>query len=689
MKLTAFLFLVAALSLNTVAFSQDAKPTAAPVTDAARLAQLDMRLENLRQELKIPAFSAAIVKDQRVVWAKGFGYADVENKIPATEHTSYHLASLTKTFASTILMQLIQEGKVNLDDPVSKYGIALESNGVIRVRHLFSHTSEGNPGERYSYNGNRFAELDKVITKATGKSFAELLIANILDPLDLSETAPNVPNILKTKSPAGTDRRTEDEVKAALTNLLAGFSAGNVEEIEKYFAPELNSFRREGGMLAPFADSAQLRGWYRSGLKIKFDIHDLEAAVYGDSALTTCLINGTIAFPGDPVRKEGPWRASYLWNKQSGSWRLVHTHESPLEGGLITEKHKQRFEKVSKTLARPYALDKSNIVKSAYPPHFSASAGLISSVLDMAKYDIAIDQNRFLKKETQQLAFTPAISTKGETLPYGLGWFTQNYRGTRLIWHYGYWTCNSSLILKVPDRNITFIIMANTDNLSRPTDLGAGDVTSSPVGLAFLKTFIFPEMFGESLPDINWNAPAQELKDRLKQMTGKPYADLYARELLVQSRVFSSVGKAGDTSRLFKVYGEMYLKSLPDDLAKKRAIAEITRVADNEDKTVEFSLPRTQSVRVFAIGEGQSGAMFDYGWIESAEDGKPVWEMKAPGTAHAGGAGKNRKVDAVITLPAGKYKLRYKSDDSHSFDNWNSLPPEVNFWGIALYAQEG
>src|SRR5687767_6141133 len=159
-----------------------------PVTGAhaadpmERIARFETQLESLRQELKIPAYSAAIVKDQKVIWAKGFGYADVENKIPATEHTAYHLASLTKTFASTILMQLVQEGKIKLDDPVSKYGITLESNGVIKVRHLFSHTSEGNPGERYSYNGNRFAELDKVVQRASGKSFGELLIANILEP---------------------------------------------------------------------------------------------------------------------------------------------------------------------------------------------------------------------------------------------------------------------------------------------------------------------------------------------------------------------------------------------------------------------------------------------------------------------------------------------------------------------------
>src|ERR671921_503628 len=185
-------------------------------SEAARIARFETLLESLRQDLKIPAYSAAIVKNQKVIWAKGFGYADVENKIPATEHTAYHLASLTKTFASTILMQLVQEGKIKLDDPVSKYGITLESNGVITVRHLLSHTSEGNPGEQYRYNGNRFAELDKVIQVATGKSFGELLIANILDPLGMNETAPNVPKIVSTKSPNNASAAAaEAEVKTA------------------------------------------------------------------------------------------------------------------------------------------------------------------------------------------------------------------------------------------------------------------------------------------------------------------------------------------------------------------------------------------------------------------------------------------------------------------------------------------
>jgi CubicO group peptidase (beta-lactamase class C family) len=658
-------------------------------SQSSRIPGFETVLESLRQELKIPAYSAAIVKDQKVIWAKGFGFADVENKIPATEHTAYHLASLTKTFGSTILMQLVQEGKVKLDDPVSKYGIVLESDGVIRVRHLFSHTSEGNPGEQYRYNGNRFAELDKVVQRASGKSFGELLIANILDPLGMNETAPNVPRIVSTRSPNNAGEvatAAEGEVKAAVMDIVAGYNSSNVEQIERRLAPQQNRFRGEGGFLISFIDAPELRQAFQTGLKMNMQVHNLEVAVYGNSAIATFFADSTTTTPNGPPHTEGPWRVSYFWNKQDGVWKLVHAHQSPLGGALITEKHQQRFDSVVKILAQPYALDREfKLTKISYPQGFSTSAGLISTVLDMAKYDIAIDQNKFLTKETQQLAFTPAVSTKGEPLPYGLGWFTQNYKGTKLLWHYGYWTGNSSFILKVPERNITFIIMANSDNLSRPTDLGAGNALSSPVGMAFLKTFVFPEKFGESIPEINWSAPAAELKNQLSGVAAKPYADIYRTDLVTKFRMYVSVGRQTDAAQLMKTYGDLYSKPLPDELVKLPVIAQIVQVLDNEDKTVAFSLPSSQDVRIFAIGEGQPGEMFDYGWIEDVDKGSRVWEMQERKTAHAGGAGKNRKVDVVITLPAGNYKLRYKSDDSHAFDRWNSLPPDINFWGIAVY----
>src|SRR5687767_10997185 len=654
-------------------------------SESARLARFENLLESLRQELKIPAYSAAVVKNQKVIWAKGFGYADIENKIPATEHTPYHLASLTKTFASTILMQLVQEGKIKLDDPVSKYGITLESDGVIKVRHLLSHTSEGNPGEQYRYNGNRFAELDKVVERATGKSFAELLIANILDPLGMNETAPNVPPIVSTKSPNAAGQAAEAEVKAAVMDIIGGFNSGNVDQIERRLAPHQNRFQGEGGFLTSFINSAELRQAFQARFKVNMEIRNLEAAVYGDSAIATFFMGTTITPPNGPQRTEGPWRCSYVWNKQDGAWKLVHAHQSPLGRAMITEKHQQRFDTILKTLAQPYALDREfKFTKISYPSGFSTSAGLISTVLDMAKYDIAIDQNKFLTKETQQLAFTPTVSTRGESLPYGLGWFATNYKGTKLLWHYGYWTGNSSFILKVPEQNITFIIMANSDNLSRPTDLGAGNALSSPVGMAFLKTFIFPEKFGESISELSWTAPVAELKNQLNAIAAKPYADVYRTDLVTKVRVLQSVGRATDTTPLMKLYGEIYSKPMPADLVKLPVIAQIAQVLDNEDKTMAFSLASSQEVRIFSIGEGQGDEMFDYGWIED-DKGSRVWEMQGPKTTHAGGAGKNRQVDVVITLPAGNYKLRYKTDDSHAFDHWNSLPPDINFWGIAVY----
>jgi CubicO group peptidase (beta-lactamase class C family) len=667
--------------------AQERAAVPATARDAARLSQLESLIEGLRQELRIPSLSAAVVKDQRVLWAKGFGHADPEKRIPATEHTPYHLASLTKTFASTVLMRLVQEGKISLDDPVSKYGVNLESPGVIRVKHLLSHTSEGTPGERYSYNGNRFGELDKVVERATGKSFAELLIADILDPLRMDETAPNVPPTVQTKSPAGADPRAEAEVAAAVADLVAAYNAGDVERIARRLSPQQNGFRPEGDGLRTITDVDELRRAFGSGVKANLEMRELGVAVYGDTALTTGYYGGTITLPNGTTRKDGPHRASFVWNKQGGEWKLVHSHLSPPGAALVTDKWRQRFETVSKTMARAYGLDdKQNPVPVKYPTYFGTSAGLIASVLDMAKYDIAVDQNKFLTRETQQLAFTPFTSTKGEALPYGLGWFTQNYKGTRLVWHYGYWIGNSSLILKVPDENLTFIAMANTDNLSRPTDLGAGDVLSSPVGLAFLKTFVFPEKFGEPLPAVNWQAAPEELKARLKALAQKPYADVYRKELQTQTRMLTSVGRREESRRLMGVHGELYSKPLPAELAGKTPVAQITRVADEEDKTAEFTLPSEGSVRVFAVGEGTGGQMYDWGWIEDAATGKPVWEMKEPQTAHAGGAGKNRLVDAVVTLPAGKYRLRYKSDDSHSFDNWNAMPPDINFWGIAVYA---
>src|ERR1041385_725187 len=94
--------------------------------DEQRLARFEKQADELRTLLKIPGMSAVIVKDQKVLWAKGFGFADFERRIPATPDTIYSIASLTKTFAATLVMQLVEQGKLDLDEPMSNYSTDLD-----------------------------------------------------------------------------------------------------------------------------------------------------------------------------------------------------------------------------------------------------------------------------------------------------------------------------------------------------------------------------------------------------------------------------------------------------------------------------------------------------------------------------------------------------------------------------------
>lgn len=152
-------------------------------------------LDDIRVQLGIPGLAAAIAQRSNIVWSRGFGFADVEHGRPATDTTSFYVASVTKSVAAIVMMQLVQEGVVDLDDPISDYGVKLDADGVVTVKHVFNHTSQGTPGNVFRYNGGRYAKLGDVMQEATGKTFAQLLTERILQPLGLRHTAPDV-NIL-------------------------------------------------------------------------------------------------------------------------------------------------------------------------------------------------------------------------------------------------------------------------------------------------------------------------------------------------------------------------------------------------------------------------------------------------------------------------------------------------------------
>ena len=90
-------------------------------------------------------------------------------------------------------MQLVQEGKLSLDDPVPRYGVKLLEGDKVLVRHLMSHTSEGTPGQRYQYNGARYGLLSQVVQAATGRTLQEWVYERIIQPLGMQNTAPSPP----------------------------------------------------------------------------------------------------------------------------------------------------------------------------------------------------------------------------------------------------------------------------------------------------------------------------------------------------------------------------------------------------------------------------------------------------------------------------------------------------------------
>ena len=122
----------------------------------------------------------------------------------------------------------------------------------------------------------------------------------------------------------------------------------------------------------------------------------------------------------------------------------------------------------------------------------------------------------------------------------------------------------------------------------------------------------------------------------------------------------------------------------------QNVIVDLTQLGDREAVREGFTLTERMDVRVYAVGEGSGGDMYDYGWIVDAETRQPVWEMEYYRTDHAGGAEKNRVVDEVVNLDAGNYIVYFVTDGSHSYFDWNSAPPVFDeTWGITVLGAGG
>jgi D-alanyl-D-alanine carboxypeptidase len=167
--------------------------------------------------------SVAVVKNGRTVVAKGYGFADLENDVPATEGTVYRIGSLTKQFTAASIMRLSEQGKLSLDDTVQKFLPTFPTQGNrVTVRHLLNHTSgiknyttlgpkwqrvirldlppdslvalfanepfDFKPGDAWLYDNSGYFLLGMIIEKLSGKPYGEYLQNELFTPLGLTGT---------------------------------------------------------------------------------------------------------------------------------------------------------------------------------------------------------------------------------------------------------------------------------------------------------------------------------------------------------------------------------------------------------------------------------------------------------------------------------------------------------------------
>ncbi len=215
-------------------------------------------------EHRTPGVSIAIVRNGRTVLAKGYGFADLENDVPATPQTVYRIGSVTKQFTAAAIMRLKEQGKLSLDDTLQKFFPNYPAQGKrVTVRNLLNHTSgirsytsmgprwqrlmrldmapdsmlalfapepfDFKPGDEWRYDNSGFFLLGMIIEKLSGKTYGQYLQDEFFTPLHLTgtyycEQAP----IIKHRAEGYTPRPGGTFANAAPLSMTQPYAAGSL-----------------------------------------------------------------------------------------------------------------------------------------------------------------------------------------------------------------------------------------------------------------------------------------------------------------------------------------------------------------------------------------------------------------------------------------------------------------------------
>jgi CubicO group peptidase (beta-lactamase class C family) len=193
--------------------------------DSALAAAVDAIAADALRGLPLPGLSVAVARGGRMVLAKGYGFADLERKVPATAETVYQLGSVSKQFTAAAVMRLVEQGKVKLDDPLTKFLPDYPTHGHRPLVHHLLHQTSGirefftikgfdemesgpperysrqdlidlfkrepfvfAPGERWAYSNSNYTLLGLIVERVSGRTFEQYLQETFFRPLGLTAT---------------------------------------------------------------------------------------------------------------------------------------------------------------------------------------------------------------------------------------------------------------------------------------------------------------------------------------------------------------------------------------------------------------------------------------------------------------------------------------------------------------------
>jgi N-acyl-D-amino-acid deacylase len=218
-------------------------PPEIPVSGVAvaGMGSVDVRIRNFMQKFSIPGGAVAVMRDGRLIYARGFGYADAENKTPVQPDALFRIASVSKPITAAAIMKLVEEGRLDVDDPVAPFiahlapapGATVDPRwDQITIRHLLNHaggwdrmkpnggfdpidrpwtaaTAVGaaapaspetlirymkgipldfTPGEKFAYSNFGYIILGRVIERVSGMPYPEYVRSRVLDPVGATRT---------------------------------------------------------------------------------------------------------------------------------------------------------------------------------------------------------------------------------------------------------------------------------------------------------------------------------------------------------------------------------------------------------------------------------------------------------------------------------------------------------------------